>query len=65
MAKALFGHVGASVDSRLAAECRRLRGRVSELEVELARVKAVNEALVATVTVDDDIRILTEESVLT
>lgn len=65
MAKALLGHVGTSADSRLAAECHRLRARVADLEAELLRVKAANDALVATVTVDDDIRVLTEEPVLT
>ncbi len=58
MAKALFGHVGLGNDVRLADEVRRLRGRVSELETELARVSAAHDALVASVTVDDDIRML-------
>ncbi len=65
MAKALLGHVGLSTDTRLATEVRRLRGRVVELETELARVRATNEALVATVHVDDDIRVLTAEPALT
>ncbi|MCW2605983.1 MAG: hypothetical protein JWO60_676 [Frankiales bacterium] len=53
MAKALFGHVGAGNDLRLAAEVRRLRGRVAELEAEL-------EALRSAVSVtDDDLRLLT------
>ena len=65
MAKALLGHVGVGADLRLAAEVRRLRGRVAELESELARVKSANEALVAAVHVEDDIRNLTEEHVLT
>ena len=60
MAKALFGHVGVGPDMRLVAEVRRLRGRVEELEGELARLRAANEALAATVTVDDDLRLLTE-----
>lgn len=59
MAKALFGHVGIGNDLRLAAEVRRLRGRVQQLESELARVRAANDALVATVHVDDDLRLLT------
>lgn len=62
MAKALLGHVGVGTDLRLAAEVRRLRSRVVELEAELGRAHA---ALVATVTVEDDIRILTEEPALT
>jgi uncharacterized small protein (DUF1192 family) len=58
MAKALFGHVGGA-DLRLVDEVRRLRGRVSALEAELARVSAANDALVASVHVEDDIRLLT------
>ena len=65
MAKALFGHVGIGNDLRLSAEVRRLRTRVAELEVELARARAANDALVSSVTVEDDIRILTEEPALT
>lgn len=60
MAKALLGHVGVGTDLRLAAEVRRLRSRVLELEQELTRVRAANDALVATVHVEDDIRVLTE-----
>jgi hypothetical protein len=60
MAKALFGHVGVGTDLRLAAEVRRLRARVVELEDELTRVKAANEALVSSLHVEDDIRVLTE-----
>lgn len=65
MAKALFGHVGIGTDLRLAAEVRRLRTRVAELEAELGRAHAAHDALVATVTVEDDIRVLTEEPALT
>lgn len=65
MAKALFGHVGVGTDLRLASEVRRLRARVLELEEELGRVTAANDALVATVHVEDDIRVLTDEHVLT
>jgi len=66
MAKALFGHVGGA-DLRLVDEVRRLRSRVRALEAELARVTAANDALVASVHVEDDIRLLTldEHSVLT
>ncbi len=53
MAKALFGHVGIGNDLRLVAEVRRLRGRVAELEAELARLQTHE-----TVT-DDDLRLLT------
>lgn len=59
MAKALFGHVGVGSDLRLVEQVSGLRRRVSELETELARVRAANDALVASVTVDDDIRMLT------
>ena len=65
MAKALFGHVGVGTDLRLAAEVRRLRARVVELEDELTRVQATHEALVSTMHVEDDIRVLTEEPALT
>ena len=50
MAKALFGHVGIGNDLRLVAEVRRLRGRVAELEAEIARLQTHE-----TVT-DDDLR---------
>ena len=56
MAKALLGHVGA--DLRLVDEVRRLRGRISELEAELARARAVNDALAAAVPVEDDLSTL-------
>ena len=53
MAKALYGHVGIGNDLRLAAEVRRLRRRVAELEAELARLRDIS-----TVT-DDELRLLT------
>lgn len=65
MAKALLGHVGVSADPRLLDEVRRLRMRITELTAELARVRAINEALVATVNVEDDVRLLTKEPALT
>ena len=58
MAKALLGHVG-GVDLRLVDEVRHLRSRVRDLETELARVSAANDALMASVHVEDDIRLLT------
>lgn len=66
MAKALLGHVGVGNDLRLAAEVRRLRARVLELEDEIGRVRAANDALLAAVHVEDDIRLITQaEPVLT
>lgn len=59
MAKALFGHVGLAPDHRLVADVRRLQQRVSELEREVARLRAANEALSAHVTVHDDELLLT------
>ena len=59
MAKALLGHIGLGADQRLLEEVGRLRHRVSELEIELLRVQDGHDALVASVTVDDDIRMLT------
>ena len=58
MAKALLGHVGSGADLRLVDEVRRLRGRITELETELARVRAVNDALAAAVPVEDDLSTL-------
>ena len=60
MAKALFGHVGVGNDLRLAAEVRRLRARVAELESELALARAASDAFAASLTVEDDIRTLSE-----
>ena len=59
MAKALFGHVGNGTDLRLVDEVRRLRARVSDLETQLVHLQAAHDELVASVTVDDDIRMLT------
>jgi hypothetical protein len=65
MAKALFGHVGSGSDLRLSTEVRRLRARVAELEAELSRARAVNEALVSRVDVPDELRALDAEPALT
>ena len=62
MAKALFGHVGTSTDQLLAAEVRRLRGRVAELEFELA---LAHESVAASITVEDDLSTLQVEPALT
>ena len=55
MAKALFGHVGIGSDVRMAAEVRRLRARVAELEREVADLRAGHTVQVT----DDDLRLLT------
>ena len=52
MAKALLGHVGGP-DPRMVAEMRRLQQRVRDLEAELVRLQAENDAL-ATAANDDD-----------
>jgi uncharacterized protein YlxW (UPF0749 family) len=44
MAKALFGHVG-SPDVRLLGEVRRLQQRVQQLETQVGRLQAENDAL--------------------
>ena len=53
MAKALFGHVGVGQDLRMAAEMRRLRQRVRDLEDEVDRLQAANAALMPTTVADD------------
>jgi hypothetical protein len=47
MAKALLGHVGGP-DPRMVAEMRRLQRRVRDLEAELVRLQAENDALANT-----------------
>jgi hypothetical protein len=44
MAKALLGHIGGA-DPRILAELAVLRRRVSDLESEVLRLRAQNEAL--------------------
>ncbi|MGW3421868.1 hypothetical protein [Streptomyces phaeochromogenes] len=51
MAKALLGYVGGS-DPRLIAEMRRLQQRVQDLESELGRIQAENDALAAAASHD-------------
>ncbi|MER5494518.1 hypothetical protein ACWD6I_16145 [Streptomyces sp. NPDC002454] len=53
MAKALLGYVGGS-DPRLLAEMRRLQQRVQDLESELLRIQAENDALAAAASHDSD-----------
>lgn len=54
MAKALYGFVGAASDARLAAELASLRQRISDLEGEVTRLRAMNSALAASVEMHDD-----------
>ncbi|HEX6920254.1 MAG TPA: hypothetical protein VF314_08505 [Actinomycetes bacterium] len=49
MAKALIGHVGGP-DPRVVLEVRRLRQRVRDLESEVLRLRAENDALSTPVT---------------
>jgi hypothetical protein len=51
MAKALFGHLGGP-DPVVMAEIARLRRRARDLEDEVARLMAANEALTALVAED-------------
>jgi hypothetical protein len=51
MAKALFGHLGGP-DPVVMAELARLRRRARDLEDEVARLMAANEALTALVAED-------------
>ncbi|MFI6448130.1 hypothetical protein [Kitasatospora sp. NPDC050543] len=46
MAKALLGYVGGP-DPRMLSEMRRLQQRVQDLESELLRMQAENDALIA------------------
>ncbi len=54
MAKALLGYVGGS-DPRVLAEMRRLQQRVQDLESELIRMQAENDALSAAVQHSDSL----------
>ena len=47
MAKALFGHVVASAELRVAEENAVLRGKVRRLEEELAELRAERDARIA------------------
>jgi hypothetical protein len=55
MAKALFGHVGGAPDRRLLDEVTYLRARVRSLEVEVTRLRAENDRLVAAATEQDEL----------
>lgn len=55
MAKALLGHVGIGPDQRLVIELRRAHARISQLQEELERVRAENEALVGSLHMDSQL----------
>ena len=55
MAKALYGHVGSAPDKRMLDEVTRLRFRVQDLEIEVMRLRAENDRLVAAVADSDDL----------
>jgi len=57
MAKALYGHVGSAPDRRMLDEVTKLRTRVRDLEIEVMRLRAENDRLVAAVERDDLLRI--------
>jgi len=60
MAKALYGHVGSAPDRRMLDEVTRLRARVRELEVEVMRLRAEGDRLVAAAADTDDLLRITE-----
>jgi hypothetical protein len=55
MAKALYGHVGGAPDQRLLDEVARLRTRVRDLEIEVMRLRAENDRLVAAAANAEDL----------
>ena len=55
MAKALYGHVGSAPDQRLLDEVTRLRTRVRDLEIEVMRLRAENDRLVADASSADEL----------
>jgi hypothetical protein len=55
MAKALYGHVSSASDKRVLDEVTRLRARVRDLEVEVMRLRAENDRLVADVADSDEL----------
>ncbi|MEV7806230.1 hypothetical protein AB0O28_25120 [Microbispora sp. NPDC088329] len=64
MAKALLGHVGGP-DPRMISEMRRLQQRVRDLEAELTRLQAQNDALTAQTRDEDLVRLQDREPALT
>jgi hypothetical protein len=59
MAKALLGHVGSTLDLRVASELKRLRDRVRDLETEVIRLRAENAELTSAARVDEEMLRLT------
>jgi hypothetical protein len=64
MAKALLGHLGGP-DPVVLAEIARLRGRVRDLESEVDRLRAANDALTVLVAEDQMLSVADREPVLT
>lgn len=64
MAKALLGHVGGP-DPRMVSEMRRLQQRIRDLEAELTRLQAQNDALEAHTRDEALIRLQDREPALT
>jgi hypothetical protein len=60
MAKALYGHVGSAPDRRLLDEVTRLRARVRDLEIEMMRLRAENDRLVAAAADANDLLRISE-----
>ena len=60
MAKALYGHVGSAPDKRMLDEVTRLRARVRDLEIEVMRLRAENDRLVADAASSDELLRITE-----
>ena len=60
MAKALYGHVGSAPDKRMLDEVTRLRTRVRDLEIEVMRLRAENDRLVAAAADSEELLRITE-----
>ena len=59
MAKALFGHVGTAPTSVSSTRCAACGPGSPTSRPQLVRLQSAHDELVASVTVDDDIRMLT------
>jgi hypothetical protein len=64
MAKALLGHLGGP-DPVVLTEIARLRSRVRDLEAEVDRLNAVNDALTAVIAEDQVLTVTDREPALT